>query len=198
MPKLEDVLTTGLDLVICGSAASSVSAERGQYYAGPGNRFWTNLRDVGLTDRLLDPSEYRSLLGYGIGLTDVVKDQSGMDSAIDFDGWGALLRGRLEPYSPAYLCFNGKRAASEAIGEKRIRYGLHATSFGSTRLFVAPSTSAAARRWWDGGIWRELAELVRSATRPRVERLTECPPPLQPTSDSVGPGAPTKPASWTP
>ena len=68
MPKLEDVLTTGLDLVICGTAASSVSAERGQDYAGPGNRFWTNLWDTGLTDRLLEPSEYRSLLDYGKGL----------------------------------------------------------------------------------------------------------------------------------
>ncbi len=163
MAKLDDVLRSGLDLVICGTAASSVSAERGQYYAGPGNRFWTNLRDVGLTQRLLEPSEFRCLLDHGIGLTDVVKDQAGMDWAIDFAGWGALLRTRLEPYSPSYLCFNGKRAASEALGATRIRYGLQTASFGGTRLFVAPSTSAAARRWWDPGIWEELAELVRSA-----------------------------------
>ena len=70
MVKLEDVLTTGLNLVICGTAASSVSAQRGQYYAGPGNRFWTILWDTGLTDRLLEPPEYGSLLDYGIGLTD--------------------------------------------------------------------------------------------------------------------------------
>ena len=84
-----------------------------------------------------------------------------MDSAIDFGGWGALLWRRLEPYSPRYLCFNGKRAAMEALGGKRIRYGLEeATSFGSTQLFVAPSTSAAAKRWWDGAVWIELAALV--------------------------------------
>ena len=158
--KLGDVLTTGLDLVICGTAASSVSAQRGQYYAGPGNRFWTILWETGLTDRLLEPPEYGSLIDYGIGLTDIVKDQEGMDSAIDFGGWGALLRRRLEPYSPRYLCFNGKRAALEALGGKRIRYGLQATSFGPTRLFVAPSTSAAARRWWDAGVWKKLSDLV--------------------------------------
>jgi TDG/mug DNA glycosylase family protein len=162
MAKLEDVLRSGLDLVICGTAASAVSAERGQYYAGPGNRFWTNLRDIGLTQRLLEPSEYRCLLDYGIGLTDVVKDQSGMDWAIDFGGWGTLLRARLAPYSPAYLCFNGKRAASEALGATRIRYGLQDASFGRTNLFVAPSTSGAARRWWDSDIWEELAELVQA------------------------------------
>jgi len=161
MAKLEDVLTTGLALVVCRTAASSVSAKRQQYYAGPGNRFWTTLWETGLTGRLLDPSEYGSLLDYGIGLTDIVKDQEGMDSAIDFGGCGALLRGRLEPYSPGHLCFNGKRAALEALGGRRIQYGLQGTSFGPTRLFVAPSTSAAARRWWDSSIWMELAALVR-------------------------------------
>ena len=83
-----------------------------------------------------------------------------MDSAIDFGGCGALLRERLEPFSSRYLCFNGKRAAVEALGGERIRYGLQANSFGATRLFVAPSTSAAAKRWWDGDVWIELAALV--------------------------------------
>jgi double-stranded uracil-DNA glycosylase len=168
MAKLEDVLTTGLDLVICGTAASSVSAKREQYYAGPGNRFWTTLCEIGLTDRVLDPSEYGSLLDYGIGLTDVVKDQDGMDSVIEFGGHGTRLRGRLEPYSPRYLCFNGKRAALEALDMRRIEYGLQGTSFGPTRLFVAPSTSAAARRWWASRIWMELAELVQGAGERRL------------------------------
>ena len=76
---MRDVLTTGLDLVICGTAASSVSAQRGQYYAGPGNRFWTILWETGLTDRLLEPPEYGSLLDYRIGLTDFqnVRDMEG-------------------------------------------------------------------------------------------------------------------------
>ena len=88
-----------------------------------------------------------------------------MDSAIDFGGWGALLQKRLEPYSPRYLCFNGKRAALEVLGGKRIRYGLQASSFGPTRLFVAPSTSAAARRSWDAGVWKQLSGLVGEARR---------------------------------
>ncbi len=174
---------TGLDLVICGTAASSVSAQRGQYYAGPGNRFWTILWETGLTDRLLEPREYGSLLDYGIGLTDVVKDQEGRDSAIDFGGCGALLRKRLEAllrkrleaYSPRYLCFNGKRAALEVLGGKRIGYGLQASSFGPTRLFVAPSTSAAARRSWDAGVWKQLSDLVGEArgTGPPTGRLRQ-------------------------
>ena len=162
--ELEDLLRPGLDLVICGTAASAVSAERGQYYAGPGNRFWSVLEETGLTPSLLAPSEYRCLLEHGIGLTDVVKDQAGMDIGIDFPGHGATLENRLEPFSPRIVCFNGKRAASEALGERPVSYGLRSNTFGSTRLFVAPSTSAAARRWWDARLWHQLAELVRGST----------------------------------
>ncbi len=160
--KLEDLLRPGLDLVVCGSAASSVSAEKGHYYAGPGNRFWSVLEETGLTPCLLHPSEFRSLLQYGIGLTDVVKDQAGMDIDIDFPGYGAELEHRLKPYSPRFLCFNGKRAASEALGRRQVTYGMQSDTFGPTSLFVAPSTSAAARRWWDTRFWAELADFVRS------------------------------------
>lgn len=160
-PMLDDVLHADLKLVICGTAASSVSAARHQYYAGPGNRFWEVLAATGLTPRLLEPSEYRDLIKYGIGLTDVVKDQAGMDSDIRFAGHGLTLEERLRPYAPRVLCFNGKRAAREALSQKRVTYGLQSRAFGVTRLFVAPSTSAAARRWWNTEIWEELAELVQ-------------------------------------
>lgn len=139
-----------------------MSAERGQYYAGPGNRFWSVLEETGLTPCLLHPSEYRSLLEHGIGLTDVVKDQAGMDIEIDFPEPGVRVEHRLRPHSPRFLCFNGKRATSEALGRQRVSYGIQSNVFGSTRLFVAPSTSAAARRWWDIGFWQQLADLVRS------------------------------------
>ena len=161
--KLPELLRPDLDLVICGTAASSESARRGAYYAGPGNRFWSVVHEAGLTDRLLEPAEFRSLFDYGIGLTDIVKDQDGMDSEIEFKESGTLLEERLAPYAPRYLCFNGKRAAQEALAMRNVAYGRQDRSFGPTRLFVAPSTSAAARRWWDGEVWEELARIICSA-----------------------------------
>lgn len=163
-PALDEVLRPDLNLVICGTAASKVSAAKRQYYAGPGNRFWEVLAATGLTPHLLDPSEFREVLKFGIGLTDVVKDQSGMDASITFGGQGASLETRIQPLAPRFLCFNGKRAAMEALDEKRVSYGLQSPTFGGTHLFVAPSTSAAARRWWDTGPWEELAERVLSPT----------------------------------
>jgi double-stranded uracil-DNA glycosylase len=159
---LDDFLQDGLKLVFCGTAAGSVSAHVGHYYAGPGNKFWSTLAELDLTPRRLAPSEANLLPDFGIGLTDLVKGQAGADSSIQFDGAGAeALRQKMLAFQPDVLCFNGKRAAKEFFGAKTVQYGLQSSRIGATRLFVAPSTSAAANGAWDISQWRELADLVR-------------------------------------
>lgn len=146
---------------MCGSAVGARSAAVGRYYAGPGNRFWPTLYAVGLTPRQLEPSEYRLVLRFGIGLADLVKDQSGDDAAIRFgDADRKRLLAAILRYRPRVLCFNGKRAVQEFL-RRRVTYGLQREMIGPTALFVAPSTSAAASRWWNLAPWQELARLVR-------------------------------------
>lgn len=159
---LDDVLRPGLALVICGTAAGRESAARGLYYAGKGNKLWKVLEAVGLTDRELKPEECALLLGHGIGLTDIVKGQAGMDRDVTFRGAGvAEFRSRILRYRPGIVCFNGKRAAREFLGRETIEFGLQPERVGDTRLSVAPSTSGAASRWWSIEPWRELARLVK-------------------------------------
>jgi double-stranded uracil-DNA glycosylase len=161
---LDDLLARRLDLVICGSAVGTRSAEVGAYYAGRGNKFWRTLAETGLTDRELRPSEYRQLLSYGIGLTDLVKDQAGGDVGLRFTAADAFrLRATIIFYQPRYFCFNGKRAAREFFRCEEIRFGVQAVRIGKTVLFVAPSTSAAANATWDPAVWRDLARRVRRA-----------------------------------
>jgi TDG/mug DNA glycosylase family protein len=166
---LPDMLAPGLRLVICGTAPGTVSAQRKAYYAFPGNKFWPTLALVGLTPRQLAPHEYPELLRFGIGLTDLVKDQAGSDAALRFE---PANRPRLEQvvlqYQPALLCFNGKRAATEYLGSRRVEYGLHAARIGATPIFIAPSTSGLAVRSWDLRMWEELAAMVRAL--PSVDR----------------------------
>jgi TDG/mug DNA glycosylase family protein len=119
--------------------------------------------------RQLSPLEYELLLTFGIGLTDVVKGQSGSDQELDFSGVSAeVLRNKVLEYRPRYLCFNGKRAAREFLGRKRVRYGLQPESIATTGLFIAPSTSGAANASWDLSVWQRLADLVLA--RPAPER----------------------------
>ena len=101
------------------------------------------------------------MVRYGIGLTDLVKGKAGMDhqlTAVDFDF--ESFRHKIIQYQPTYLCFNGKRAAQEFLGRK-VAYGLQVESMGSTKIFVAPSTSGAANRYWNIELWCELARLCR-------------------------------------
>jgi len=158
---LDDLLAPGLAVVICGSAAGTRSARLRLYYAGPGNKFWRILAETGLTPRRLDPSEYPLLLSHGIGLTDLVKQQSGGDDQIDFRRAGLReLEQKIERLRPRVLCFNGKRAAREFLRRRAIEPGLQPEAIGATRIFVAPSTSGAANGSWDPAFWHALANLL--------------------------------------
>ena len=161
---LPDVLGPGLHIVFCGSAAGAVSARVGAYYAGPGNRFWPTLHRVGLTPRLLAPAEFRSVLRYGIGLTDICKSESGADSDLSRQtDDAAALTSKIARHRPAMLAFNGKRAARVVLGAETLEYGAQARRIGETAIHVLPSTSGAARRWWDETFWRRVAETARGA-----------------------------------
>jgi hypothetical protein len=78
-PVLPDLLQPNLRIVFCGTAAGTISAQRGHYYAHLQNKFWATLHAIGLTSRRLDPSEFRRLADWGIGLTDIAKHVSGKD-----------------------------------------------------------------------------------------------------------------------
>jgi len=161
---LEDLLKSGLRLVICGTAAGSKSARTGQYYAGRGNCFWKVLHDIGLTgDAILQPAEYRLLLNHGVGLTDLAKGVAGNDHNVAIENYNAdALWAKMIKCRPAVLSFNGKRAASIFLDRstRQIEYGLQSEHIGQTAIWVLPSTSAAARAHWSRDPWRELADHI--------------------------------------
>ena len=159
---LPDVLRPGLDVVFCGTAAGHASARAGAYYAGPGNRFWEILFEIGLTPRRLEPHEFREVLDYGIGLTDAVKTASGPDAALPACAFDPQrLRRLVLELEPAALAFNGKRSARSVLDSANVEYGRRPGRLGSSAVFVLPSTSGAARGFWEPRYWHELAAFVR-------------------------------------
>lgn len=154
---LPDILCPGLRIVFCGTAAGSASARAVAYYAGPGNSFWTTLYSTGLTPVQLSPSEFERLPEFGIGLTDVCKVLHGSDQevgTVEFDVSG--LEARIADAEPSNLAFNGKNAARAAL-DRAVGYGLQLERIGGAAVWVLPSTSGAARRFWDIEPWCELA-----------------------------------------
>ncbi len=146
--------------MFCGSAAGRVSALRGAYYAGPGNRFWPTLAASGLTPSQLPPEAFPSLPDYGLGLTDIAKEAAGADDELPpgSDDPEAL-RAKILHFAPKVLAFVGKRPAQAYLG-RAVDYGLQAETLGPTQLFVLPSPSGAARRYWDESWWHALARLA--------------------------------------
>ena len=157
---LPDVLQGGLRVVFCGTAVGTRSAKVRAYYAGPGNSFWATLHQIGLTPRQLLPAEYAELLRYGIGLTDLNKVTAGSDSEVGTGGFDVpQLETKLGQYRPGWIAFNGKTAARAALG-RMVDYGVPGERLGSTRVFVLPSTSGAARGFWDPRFWGHLAQTI--------------------------------------
>jgi TDG/mug DNA glycosylase family protein len=143
---LPDLLQHGLKLVFCGTAASHKSAERGHYYAGPGNRFWSLLAETGLTPRLLSPEEDHLLPSFGIGLTDLAKGVCGMDRDIPPHAYRpASIPALISDFAPARLAFTSLTAAKIALGARPPAGPAHSPRFPNLPLWVLPSPSGAAR-----------------------------------------------------
>jgi TDG/mug DNA glycosylase family protein len=151
-------------VVFCGTAVGAKSAEVSAYYAGPGNKFWRTLHAIGLTPRVLAPHEYPSLLEFGVGLTDLVKSKAGSDAVLANGDFGeSEFAAKIRRFAPRFVGFNGKRAAQEYVGRKRVPYGPLEERIGHTQLFVLPSTSGAANGYWEDGPWHELGEACKTA-----------------------------------
>lgn len=130
------------------------------YYAWPGNAFWETLWRVGLTPRRLRPAEYREVLEYGLGLTDLCKTRSGSDLQVGTDAFEVeRLVAQLERNRPGWIAFTSKTSATGALGHP-VEYGPQEERLGGARAFVLPSPSGAARRYWDIAYWQELAKAL--------------------------------------
>ena len=160
---LPDLLLPGLDLVICGTASGKKSAANKAYYADNRNKFWAILAETKLTPRRLAPEEFKRLLEFGIGLTDLVKHYSGTDdnlpgSEIDVTGF----KEKIKKAHPRILAFNGKNAASIFfdVPKNRICYGRQEAKIGETEVFVLTQTSGRNAHW-KSEPWHECARIVR-------------------------------------
>jgi TDG/mug DNA glycosylase family protein len=163
---LPDVLKPGLKVVFCGTAVGAMPQKVGAYYAGPGNQFWDVLCGTGLTPRKLDPHDFCALPKYGIGLTDLVKTYAGTDDRIYVSPYDVqVLRSKIARFVPKALAFNGKKAAKKFFGRRRVCYGRQPEQIGDSVIFVLPSTSPAARGYWDKRYWRELAHFVSKSDK---------------------------------
>lgn len=164
MTILPDYIEPGLRVVFCGAAWGKKSLQTGKYYKDPTNRFWEVLLEIGLIPRPLTAEEDRKLLRFGVGLLDLSKQRYSIGSGRALLAGNSdlrIFRRKIEENAPLALAFNGKEAARQFYETDEIIYGRQPEMIGSTAVFVLPSTSGLASRWWDETYWLALRDFVQ-------------------------------------
>lgn len=142
------------------------SATLGYYYAGPGNKFYAILYTAGFTPYKLLPSQCFTINKFNIGLTDLVHCESGNDNQIRHESYEVdkFIR-KMKNINPKFIAFTSKKAASYALGfqgaTSLIEYGFQQHLIGKSKVFVLPSTSGNAHKYWDETYWHELNKLFK-------------------------------------
>lgn len=159
--SLPDILAPGLRAVLVGTSGGGGGPHRQHYYDGRSNHFWTLLHRSGLTAELLDPSDDRRVLEYGLGLTDL--------RFRDGEPQLAALQRAIRRHRPLAVAFVSKAAATayaRAAGERLPRgYGPLSWDVAGRAAFVLPGSSGANNAMsvpMRAAMWRDLADFVET------------------------------------
>ncbi len=156
----------GLRVLFCGINPGLLSAATGHHFARPGNRFWPVLHLSGFTPRLLAPAEQRELLGYRLGITNVVARATARAdelSAEEFREGGRILTAKVERLRPQWLAVVGITAYRTAFHDPKAVIGSQERTIGTTRIWALPNPSGLNAHWTAASMAEEFARLREAA-----------------------------------
>ncbi|MDQ2726745.1 MAG: G/U mismatch-specific DNA glycosylase [Actinomycetota bacterium] len=163
MTGVDDIVGLNLRVLFCGINPGLLSGRLGQHFARPGNRFWKLLAASGLTDRLLMPAEQGELLGYGLGITNLVEATTATAaelSVADLRAGAPRLEQKVMALAPVCVAVLGMQAYRTAFGRPRAAVGCQTERLGGSMLWLLPNPSGlqASYQMPDMiGMWTELA-----------------------------------------
>lgn len=162
-----DVIAPGLTVLFCGINPGLYTAAVGHHFARPGNRFWPALAASGFTPRLLAPSEERTLLELGIGITNVAPRATATAAELGDDelvAGGKRLAAKVRRLAPRWLAVLGIGAYRSAFRVPHARLGEQTKTIGATRLWILPNPSGLNAHYQPVDLARLFREL-RDAAR---------------------------------
>jgi double-stranded uracil-DNA glycosylase len=160
-----DVVASGLQVLFCGINPGLYSAATGCHFARPGNRFWPALHRGGFTDRVLRPDEQELLLGYGLGVTNIVARASARADELSVGELrdGALRLTKLvQEYRPRVVAVLGISAYRDAFGRREAVIGAQELTIGDSRVWVLPNPSGLNAHYQLPALGEEFAALRRA------------------------------------
>ena len=147
---IEDVIAPDLDVLFCGINPGLLSALTGHHFARPGNRFWPTLHRSGFTPHQLAPAEQEQLLGWGLGITNVVARATTGAADLrpeEYRTGGEVLRAKVEKFRPRWLAVVGIGAYRVAFDAPKAVMGRQELMVGETGLWVLPNPSGLNALW---------------------------------------------------
>jgi double-stranded uracil-DNA glycosylase len=167
---VDDVIGPGLAVLFCGINPGLYSGAVGHHFARPGNRFWRVLEGSGFTDRRLSPFEEAELLGFSLGITNLVNRATATAAGVGAEelvrGVGGLRRkaGRFEP---GYIAVLGLTAYRTAFARPLASIGLQKEKLGPSRMWLLPNPSGLNAHYQMPALIEAFAELrAVAAARP--------------------------------
>jgi TDG/mug DNA glycosylase family protein len=133
-----------LSVLFCGINPGLWSAATGHHFARPGNRFWPALHRSGFTPRQLRPDEQADLLGYGLGITNLVARGSARADELtraELADGGRILVRKIRRLRPRWVAVLGVGAYRSAFGHPGATVGPRAERLGPARVWVLPNPS---------------------------------------------------------
>ncbi|MEH3155972.1 MAG: mismatch-specific DNA-glycosylase [Gordonia paraffinivorans] len=147
---VEDLVDGRCRLLFVGINPSLWTAATGAHFARPGNRFYPALHRGGLVDRVIDASagmsatDRETLLGAGIGITNVVARATARADELDDDELraGALrLAETVRVTGPRVVAVAGITAYRTGFARRTATVGEQPEDLAGARLWVVPNPS---------------------------------------------------------
>ncbi len=157
-----DVIAPNLKVLFCGINPGLYTAAVGHHFARPGNRFWPALCAAGITPRLLSCYEEGELLGYGYGITNLVRRATASADEIspsEFQEGGRSLLVRVHEYRPRLLAVLGIGAYRSAFNLPKAGFGRQDMEIESTQVWVLPNPSGLNAHFTLAGLADRMREL---------------------------------------
>lgn len=168
---VDDIIAQGLDVLFVGYNPGIYSDRARHHFAGPGNLFWALLADSGLTPWRLAPDEDRTLLVFGLGITNIVSRVTAGSADLtpqDLAEGAKCLQLKIQRHAPRLVCFLGKDIYRSAQGLKpaaKVSWGYQGPG-----QFVAPNPSRRSTLAYGMRLqyFRALANLIRYGPDPHA------------------------------
>jgi len=141
---LPDIIVERLDVLFCGINPGMTAAATGRHFAGRGNRFWQVIHLAGFTPEEMLPEQAHALLGYGYGVTSVVKRPTARADQLapkEFTAASAEFERKIARYAPRFIAFLGKAAYCGLSGQRDVTWGRQPNRMEGAAIWVLPNPS---------------------------------------------------------